>query len=78
LLWPPTTGTPKCFDAARKPAMIGVAWASPAAHTASTTARGRPPIAAMSERLTMMPHQPANHGSPATNSFMKPSMAKSR
>ncbi len=26
---------------------------------------------------TMMPHQPANQGSPATNSFMKPSMANS-
>src|SRR5580704_1174179 len=35
-------------------------------------------MAAMSEMLTMAPHQPANHGSPATNSFMKPSMANSR
>ena len=48
------------------------------AQIASTTAIGRPPIAATSEILTITPHQPANQGSPATNSFMKPSMANSR
>ncbi len=46
------------------PASTGAASASPAAQTASTTAIGRPPMAAMSETLTMTPHQPANHGSP--------------
>ena len=35
----------------------------------------RPPIAAMSERLTITPHQPANHGSSATKAGMKPSPA---
>ena len=41
----------------------GAASSSPADQTASTTASGRPPIAATSEMLTMTPHQPANHGS---------------
>jgi Integral membrane protein TerC family len=49
-----------------------------AIQTASKTAMGRPPMAAMSERLTITAHRPANRGSPATNSFMKPSMANSR
>ena len=52
--------------------------ASPSAQIASTTAIGRPPIAAMSETFTMTPHQPANQGSAATNSLMKPSIANSR
>ena len=38
----------------------------------------RPPIAATSEILTITPHQPANQGSPATNSFMNPSIANNR
>ncbi len=50
----------------------------PLAQTASTTATGLPPIAATSEILTMTPHQPANHGSAATNSLIKPSIANSR
>ena len=49
---------------------------SPSAQSASTTAIGRPPIAAMSERLTITPHQPANQGSAATNSLMKPSIGE--
>ena len=78
LVWPPTTGTPKALrgglQARQHRRGLGVA----AAQIASTTAIGRPPMAAMSETLTMTPHQPANQGSPATNSFMKPSMANSR
>ena len=41
--------------------------------------RDRPPAhREMSLTLTITPHQPANQGSPATKSFMKPSMANSR
>src|ERR1700733_281335 len=51
---------------------------SPSAQTTSTTATGRPPIAATSLRLTITPHQPANQGSASTKALMKPSAAKSR
>ena len=68
----------RCRTPSRRPWSSGLRPRHPAAQIASTTAIGRPPMAATSDTLTMTPHQPANHGSPATNSFMKPSMASSR
>src|ERR1700722_16401476 len=57
---------------------MALAPSSPSAQTTSTTAMGRPPIAATSPRLTITPHQPANQGSASTNALMKPSAANRR
>lgn len=65
-VWPPRTGAPYAFAAARTPASTRAAEARSRAPSASSRPTGVAPIADRSLTLTSTPHHPAHSGSRST------------